>query len=94
MSFLIGCPLCGPRDVVEYRYGGEVQARPAPGSGQADWFAYLYGRQNVAGVERAWWFHRSGCRRWFQAERDTRTNEVLRVGWTLTPPIAPGTTDG
>ena len=24
------------------------------------------------GIERAWWFHRAGCRRWFQAERDTR----------------------
>ncbi len=30
----------------------------------------------VAGVQREWWFHRSGCRAWFVAERDTRTNEV------------------
>ena len=28
-------------------------------------------------VLREWWFHRSGCRAWFVAERDTRTNEVL-----------------
>jgi sarcosine oxidase delta subunit len=27
-------------------------------------------------VQREWWFHRSGCRAWFIAERDTRTNEV------------------
>lgn len=94
MSFLIECPLCGSRDVVEYRYGGEVQARPAPGSAVADWSAYLFDRQNVAGVERAWWFHRSGCRRWFQAERDTRTNEVTRVGWTLTAPATGVEADG
>ena len=83
MSFLIGCPLCGERDVAEFRYGGEVQARPAPGSDVEAWSGYLYARRNVAGVERAWWFHRSGCRRWFQAERDTRTNVVGRVGWWL-----------
>ena len=33
----------------------------------------------VAGVQREWWNHRSGCRAWFIAERDTRTNEVLSV---------------
>jgi heterotetrameric sarcosine oxidase delta subunit len=92
VSFLIGCPLCGRRDVAEFRYGGEVQARPTPGSAVAIWSTYLYERTNVAGVERAWWFHRAGCRRWFQAERDTRTNEVLRVAWTLAPGTT-GTTD-
>ena len=34
---------------------------------------------NVAGVQREWWQHRSGCGEWFLAERDTRTNEVLEV---------------
>ena len=28
-------------------------------------------------MQREWWYHRSGCRAWFIAERDTRTNEVL-----------------
>ena len=85
MSFLLPCPLCGPRDVYEFRFGGEVQQRPAPGSDQRTWGQYLYARTNVSGVERAWWFHRLGCRRWFQAERDTRTNVVLRAGW---PPLS------
>jgi sarcosine oxidase delta subunit len=40
----------------------------------------------VAGVQREWWFHRSGCRAWFLAERDTRTNEVQ---WTALPADAP-----
>jgi heterotetrameric sarcosine oxidase delta subunit len=81
VSFLLTCPGCGPRDVGEFRYGGEVQSRPAPGSSRDAWASYLYLRTNVAGVERAWWFHRLGCRRWFQAERDTRTNAVLASQW-------------
>ncbi len=94
MSFLLACPLCGPRDVYEFRFGGEVQQRPAPGSSQADWGEYLYARTNVSGVERAWWFHRGGCRRWFQAERDTRDNRVLATGWTLAAVGAGGRTGG
>ena len=47
------------------------------------WADYLYARTNIDGVERAWWFHRAGCRRWFQAERDTRDNRVLQTAWTL-----------
>lgn len=83
MSFLLVCPLCGPRDVYEFRYGGEIQKRPPPGSDQATWGAYLYARTNIDGIERAWWHHRSGCRRWFQAERDTRDNHVLQTAWVL-----------
>jgi len=41
--------------------------------------SYIYFRRNVAGVQREWWYHRQGCEIWFQAERDTRTNEVLRT---------------
>ena len=76
MSFLVPCPLCGPRDAYEFRYVGEVKSRPAPGSSTETWAGYLYLKANVAGVERAWWFHSQGCRRWFQAERDTRDNRV------------------
>jgi sarcosine oxidase subunit delta len=39
----------------------------------------VYFRDNVAGVQREWWQHRTGCGEWFLAERDTRTNEVLEV---------------
>lgn len=85
MSFLIECPCCGTRDVAEFRYGGELQTRPQPGSTSRYWSAYLFDRQNVAGVEKAWWFHRLGCRRWLQIERDTRTNQVMRVAWSLAP---------
>jgi heterotetrameric sarcosine oxidase delta subunit len=81
VSFLLTCPGCGPRDVYEFRYGGEARSRPAPGSDRRTWSGYLYDRANVAGVERAWWFHQAGCRRWFQAERDTRDNRVISTSW-------------
>ncbi len=66
MSFLLTCPNCGPREVYEFRYGGQVL--PAAGS-------------NLPGPQRERWYHRFGCRRWLIAERDIRTNEVLRTGW-------------
>jgi sarcosine oxidase, subunit delta len=91
MSFLLTCPACGPRDVYEFRYGGEIGVRPPPGSSRAAWAGYLYERSNVAGAERAWWFHRSGCRSWFQAERDTRSNTVTHSGWSPPPEAGPGT---
>lgn len=93
MSFLLACPLCGPRDVYEFRYGGEIQKRPAPGSSPETWATYLYARTNIDGVERAWWYHRTGCRRWFQAERDTRDNRVLETAWLL-PAAATSTGQG
>ena len=82
MSFLLPCPNCGPRDVNEFKYAGEVTSRPTATSGPPplrELTAYLYLRRNVAGVQREWWCHRDGCRLWFQAERDTRDNTVLRV---------------
>ena len=87
MSFQVPCPACGPRDVYEFRWGGEQAERPAPGSPPEVWTEYLYLRRNAAGTQREWWYHRMGCRRWFLADRDTRTNEVARAFW---PPGADG----
>ena len=79
MSFLLRCPNCGIREVTDFGYGGEISPRPKRPSFR-ELNAYNYFRTNRAGVQREWWYHRSGCRTWFQAERDTRTNEVLRIG--------------
>jgi heterotetrameric sarcosine oxidase delta subunit len=79
MSFLLPCPNCGPRDVNEFHYQGEVTVRPTGSPSLRDLTAYLYLRRNVAGVQREWWNHRLGCQAWFLAERDTRTNVVLRT---------------
>ena len=76
---MLECPACGPRSVEEFRYQGEVTRRPAGTPTQRELSAYVYFRANVAGVQREWWYHRAGCRFWFVAERDTRTNEVLRT---------------
>ena len=76
VSFLLTCPNCGVREVTDFGFGGEVSARPASRPSFRELNTYNYFRSNVAGLQREWWFHRSGCRAWFIAERDTRTNEV------------------
>ena len=79
MSYLLTCPNCGTREVTDFGYGGEISARPTARPSLRELGEYNYFRRNQAGVQREWWFHRSGCRAWFIAERDTRTNEVLLV---------------
>jgi heterotetrameric sarcosine oxidase delta subunit len=80
MSFVLRCPHCGVREVADFAFGGEVSLRPRETPSLRELSRYNYFRRNVAGVQREWWYHRSGCRTWFQADRDTRTNAVLRVG--------------
>jgi len=89
MSFLLTCPNCGVREVTDFAFGGEVSGRPKSRPSFRELNAYNYFRRNVAGVQREWWFHRSGCRAWFIAERDTVTNEVR---FTARPDEAPGPT--
>ena len=76
------------REVTDFSFGGEAKARPRERPSRRELNEYNYFRRNVAGVQREWWFHRSGCRAWFVAERDTRTNEVH---WTALPSDAPET---
>src|SRR5271165_6508443 len=90
MSFVLECPHCGVREVADFAFGGELSTRPQDAPSLRELCEYNYFRRNVAGVQREWWYHRSGCRTWFQAERDTRTNRVLRVGL----PGALGASDG
>ena len=94
MSFLLTCPNCGVREVTDFGYGGEISVRPTSRPDRRELNAYNYFRRNVAGPQREWWFHRSGCRVWFVAERDTRTNVVAVDGAAAptrparTPPAA------
>jgi heterotetrameric sarcosine oxidase delta subunit len=64
--------------VAEFACAGEITERPVGAATQRELTAYLYFRRNVAGVQREWWYHRDGCELWFLAERDTRTNDILR----------------
>jgi heterotetrameric sarcosine oxidase delta subunit len=81
MSFLLTCPNCGPREVTDFVFGGEVVPRPSSKPSQRELNTYNYFRRNLAGVQREWWYHRSGCRAWFVADRDTTTNQVSWVGF-------------
>lgn len=91
MSFVLSCPNCGIREVTDFGFGGELSARPQSRPSARELNAYNYFRRNVAGVQREWWYHRSGCRAWFVAERDTRTNEVR---FTALPADAPAAAAG
>ncbi|MFF8845619.1 sarcosine oxidase subunit alpha family protein [Streptomyces sp. NPDC015127] len=79
---LIPCPWCGPRDEAEFHYGGQAHVPypedPAPLSDE-EWARYLFFRDNPKGPFAERWSHAAGCRRWFNAVRDTATNEVLAV---------------
>ena len=83
---MLECPNCGVREVTDFGFGGEISPRPKSRPSFRELNTYNYFRRNVAGVQREWWFHRSGCRAWFIAERDTTTNEVL---FTALPSEAP-----
>ena len=85
MAFLLTCPGCGQRSVEEFRFGGEVLNRPDPEAPTPEWNAYFYNRKNIQGVQREWWYHRLGCRKWLIAERDTRDNTVVSTAWPGAP---------
>ncbi len=88
---LIDCPWCGPREELEFRYGGQAGvAYPAEPAAVDDaaWAQYLFFRDNPKGRFAERWVHSAGCRRWFTALRDTATHHFLAPG-TLEPPGTP-----
>ena len=77
---LIRCPWCGQRDEIEFRYGGQAGiASPADPEALDDptWARYVFFRDNPKGPFPERWVHAAGCRRWFDAVRDTVTHEFL-----------------
>ncbi len=87
MSFLLTCPNCGVREVTDFGFGGEISPRPKQRPSFRELNEYNYFRVNAAGVQREWWFHRSGCRAWFIAERNTthQRGAVHRAARTRRP---------
>ena len=72
----ITCPWCGPRAESEFSGGGEAHiVRPLETDALDDrqWGDYLFMRKNPKGQHFEQWNHSQGCRRWFNAERDTVT---------------------
>ena len=79
---LIPCPWCGTRDETEFHYGGQAHvAYPEDPDAldNAAWAEYMFMRDNPRGPFAERWSHSGGCRRWFNAVRDTVTHEVLAV---------------
>ncbi|WP_066459336.1 sarcosine oxidase subunit delta [Castellaniella caeni] len=75
----IKCPWCGDRAETEFSYGGEAGiVRPVDNAAMNDreWGDYVFMRRNTFGLFREQWVHAHGCRRWFIAERDTRTYDI------------------
>jgi heterotetrameric sarcosine oxidase delta subunit len=79
---LIACPWCGERNESEFRYGGEAHiAFPQDPAALSDdeWAEYLFMRTNPKGLHHERWVHAHGCRRWFNAIRDTATHEIVAI---------------
>lgn len=75
---LIDCPHCGPRNETEFHYGGQAHiAYPEDPHSLDDrgWAEYLFYRDNPKGMFAERWQHGGGCRKWFNALRDTHSYE-------------------
>ena len=76
----------GPDDdgrLVLWRIQGDAGVkRPAPDATEAEWFSFVYLRDNPSGWHQELWLHSAGCRSWFTLRRDTRTHEIA-AGATL-----------
>ena len=78
----IDCPNCGPRDETEFHYGGQAHvAYPENPEETTDreWAEYLFYRENTKGIYAERWSHSAGCRKWFNALRDTVTYEFKAI---------------
>jgi heterotetrameric sarcosine oxidase delta subunit len=76
----ITCPWCGPRDEPEFLNGGEAHLDRPDASGPVGdqaWADYLFFHDNPRGPLRERWVHAYGCRRWFNAVRDTATHRLI-----------------
>jgi len=76
----IDCPFCGPRDHLEFAYGGDGSiVHPPLGAPPQEWYDAVFLRRNIAGVQKETWQHVHGCRTWLLVERNTLTHEIHSV---------------
>ena len=90
---LITCPNCGPRDETEFHYGGQAHVAYPENPAEltdAEWSRYLFYRENPKGAFAERWVHTGGCRKWFNAVRDTVTYEFKSI-YTGAAPAAAST---
>jgi sarcosine oxidase, subunit delta len=89
---LIDCPYCGERPEPEFAYGGQAHIARPPQPAQTSleqWTAFLYLRNNTRGVHAERWRHSRGCGRFFNALRDTTTDQFLATYKVGEQPPAP-----
>lgn len=94
---LIDCPHCGPRDEIEFHYGSQahVQYPEDPYAlNDAEWAEFLFYRDNPNGDFAERWQHAAGCRKWFNAVRDTKTYEFRATYRSGEPQPPAGATTG
>ncbi len=80
----IHCPHCDElREEEEFHYAGQARiARPQNPEECSDvaWGEYLYFRRNPRGPHLEMWVHATGCRKFLEVLRDTRSYEILATG--------------
>lgn len=67
--------------MAEFSFGGEITDPVTVDMTEHAFARALYFRRNTSGFQTERWYHRSGCRRWFVAVRNTTTNQVERTLW-------------
>lgn len=72
------CPWCGERDAGEFTYRGDATVtRPdIDNTSIADHQAYVFDRENMAGIHHEIWQHTGGCRGHVRVTRNTLTHIV------------------
>ena len=76
MTFRLTCPVCGQRDVYEFRYGGPERG-PRPDQENLDpdaHFRWAQFRMTRPEAQEEWWYHAGGCGVWFSTVRNPATN--------------------
>ena len=80
---IIDHPLLGPRDAAEFVYLGDAALIDRPDwqaeDAAAQFYEYLYLRDNPAGEHRELWYHEQGDRSWLVVTRNTATHEIVKV---------------
>lgn len=79
MSYTITCPVCGKRDLGEFRFGNEDKPR-VPDQNQLNQIEYVNEtimHTTKAGPQKEWWCHTYGCGSWFTIFRNTLTGREV-----------------
>ena len=79
---IINCPYCGERDQSEFSNGGEAHVKRPENPeliSDKEWSEYVFIRSNPKGIFFERWVHSHGCRKWFNAVRNTSTDEIIKT---------------